>query len=81
MSQQIPNPPRTRTTLVIFLKGAATPVALFVENPVADYNELQQLLKVPTPKIYEKEGQGPIKKLSVPVNQILAVALQDVPMQ
>ena len=32
MSQQIPNPPRTRTTLVIFLKGAATPVALFVEK-------------------------------------------------
>lgn len=79
MAQQFPGNPqvKTRITLVMFIKGSPAPLALYTENPQADYKEIQQLLKVPTQKIVEKEGIGPIKKISVPANQIAAVALQE----
>ena len=63
--------------MVLFLKGAATPIALYVKDPEAEYRELQQILKMPTQRVIEKETNGPIKKISVPSNQITAVAIQE----
>ena len=68
---------QTRKSLVLFLKGAGAPVALYVKDPEADYREIQQILKMPTSRVIEKETNGPIKKISVPSNQITAVAIQD----
>lgn len=68
---------KTRTALLIFIKGSAAPIVLYVENPQASYEELQQLLKSGSSIIIEKEGNGPIKKLSLNASQISAVALQD----
>lgn len=68
---------KTRTALLIFIKGSSAPVVLYVENPTAVYEELQQLLKSQTSTIIEKEATGPIKKLTFNSNQISAVALQD----
>lgn len=68
---------KTRTALLIFIKGSSAPVVLYVENPQSTYEELQQTIKTASPTLIEKEGTGPIKKLSVLANQISAVALQD----
>lgn len=68
---------KTRTALLIFIKGSSAPVVLYVENPQVTYEELQQLIKGQSPTLIEKEGTGPIKKVSIIANQISAVALQD----
>ncbi|MFA7658606.1 MAG: hypothetical protein WCY19_04170 [Candidatus Gastranaerophilaceae bacterium] len=68
---------KTRTALLIFVKGSSAPVVLYVENPQAAYEEFQQLLKNPGAGLIEKEGNGPIKKLSLISSQISAVAIQD----
>lgn len=68
---------RIRKSLVLFLKGSSTPIALYVKDPEADYRELQAILKMPTARVIEKEPLGPIKKISVPSNQITAVAVQE----
>lgn len=79
MAQQFQGTPqiKTRTALLIFIKGSSAPVVLYVENPQAVYEEFQQMIKGQISTIVEKEGTGPIKKLTVNPNQIAAVALQD----
>lgn len=79
MAQQFSGTPqiKTRTAVLIFIKGSSAPVVLYVENPQAVYEELQQLLKSQSSMLVEKEGTGPIKKITVHSNQISAVALQD----
>lgn len=69
---------KTRTALLIFLKGSSAPVVLYVENPQAVYEEFQQLLKsAASSSLVEKEGTGPIKKLAFYPAQLSAVALQE----
>jgi hypothetical protein len=68
---------KIRTALLIFIKGSSAPIVLYVENPQAVYEELQQLIKSGSIALVEKEGNGPIKKVSIMANQISAVALQD----
>lgn len=68
---------KTRTALLIFIKGSAAPIVLYVENPQGAYEEIQQLLKGASSVVIEKEGNGPIKKVSIQASQISAVALQD----
>lgn len=78
MSTQYSNPQiKTRTALLIFVKGSSAPVVLYVENPQAAYDEVQNLIKHPGSSMYEKEGSGPIKKVSIHSSQIFAVALQE----
>ena len=68
---------KTRTALLIFVKGSSAPIVLYLENPQATYEEFQQLIKMQSSQIVEKEGNGPIKKLTVHASQISAVALQE----
>ena len=68
---------KIRTATLIFVKGSAAPIVLYVDNPLAFYEELQGLMKTSTAKLIEKDSTGPIKKVSVMSNQISAVALQD----
>jgi len=75
-SQYLPQQ-KTRTALVLFLKGAATPVVLYFDNPQAVYLEIKQLMKNPSPVLVEKEANGPVKKLSFVSTQIAGVALQE----
>lgn len=79
MSTQFSGTPqvKTRTALLVFIKGSSAPVVLYVENPQATYEELQQVLKGPMSTVIEKEGTGPIKKVTFHSSQIAAVALQD----
>lgn len=78
MSTQFTTPQiKTRTALLIFVKGSSAPIVLYVENPQATYDELQNLIKTQGSGLVEKEGNGPIKKLTVHASQISAVALQE----
>lgn len=78
MAQQYSTPQiKTRTALLVFIKGSAAPIVLYLENPHVAYEEIQQLLKTQVSTIIEKEANGPIKKVTLHSSQISAVALQD----
>ncbi len=77
MTQQYLPQQKIRTALVLFLKGAATPVVLYFDNPQAVYMEIKQLMKKPSPVLVEKEANGPVKKISFVSTQIAGVALQE----
>lgn len=79
MSTQFSGTPqiKTRTALLIFIKGSSAPIVLYVENPQAAYEEFQQLIKTHAATVIEKDCTGPIKKVTLHSSQISAVALQD----
>lgn len=69
---------KTRVSVLVFLKGNAAPIVLYVDKPIELYEELLSYLKMPTNiKLLEKETVGPIKKISFMSNQISAVAMQE----
>ena len=68
---------KKRISVLVFLKGAAAPLVLYVEKPDELYAELQQLMKSPAATLIEKETQGPLKKVCFVSNQISAVAIQE----
>ena len=79
MAQQYMPQQKTRTALVLFLKGVATPVLLYFDNPQAVYLEMKQLMKNPSPVLVEKEPIGPIKKFCFVSTQISGLLLQEEP--
>ncbi len=70
---------KKRTSVLVFLKGTTAPLVLYVENPLALYDELSQILKInsQTNKLIEKNTLGPIKKVCLQSGQICAVAIQE----
>ena len=44
MVQQFNTPQKTRQAVILFLKGSATPIVMYYENPQAVYAELKQYL-------------------------------------
>lgn len=72
-------PMKKRTSVLVFLKGTTAPLVLYVDNPFDVYEELAQILKQnsPTPRLIEKNTNGPIRKVCIQSTQICAVALQD----
>ncbi|MBP7212024.1 hypothetical protein KBA27_04240 [bacterium] len=68
---------KTRTAVLVFVKGASAPVVLYVENPQELFDEIQQLIKTPSGTIIDKTANGPIRRFCVPASQISAVAMQD----
>ena len=79
MGQPYPSQYKTRTAVVLFVKGAVTPIVLYFENPRAEYEEFLSYIKSSShaPKIIEKETIGPVKKIAILSNQIAAVAIQE----
>ncbi len=70
---------KKRVSVLVFLKGTTAPLVLYVDNPLALYDEFSQILRFnsPNPKLIEKSTLGPIKKVSILSSQICAVALQE----
>lgn len=69
---------KTRISILVFLKGNAAPIVLYVDKPIELYEELLSYIKMPTNvKLLEKETVGPIKKIAFMSNQISAVAMQE----
>ncbi len=68
---------KTRTSVLVFIKGSTAPLVLYVENPQDLYNELTQAMKSATATFIEKETMGPLKKVCFVSNQIAALAMQE----
>ena len=78
MAQQFnPQNVKTRTSVLVFIKGSAAPLVLYVENPQYLYAELSQAMKSSTAVYIEKETSGPLKKVCFISNQIAALAMQE----
>ena len=72
-------PQKTRTSVLVFIKGSAAPLVMYVENPITVYEELKKITETGQNKIYEKECVGPIKKVSFATGQVAALAIQEEP--
>ena len=75
-SQQV----QTRKPILIFLKHVGPPLVLYVDDSEALYLELKQIIvnaSEKAPKLIEKSGKGPLKKLCVLDTQIAGIALQE----
>ena len=76
-----PTPPvKIKKPVLIFLKVVGPPLVLYVENNETVYQEIKQIIanaNEQSPKLIEKVGKGPLKKLAVLDTQIAGVALQD----
>ena len=79
MVQQFNAPQGTRQAVIMFLKGSATPIVMYFDNPQAVYSELKQVMKSPTSVLVEKEPIGPIKKVCFVSTQISGLLLQEEP--
>lgn len=76
-----PNPSalQNQTVVMIFLKNMAAPILLFSENPIALYEDLKKVIEKANPqapKLIERPGTGPLKKVSFLDTQLSGVALQ-----
>ncbi|HSA07701.1 MAG TPA: hypothetical protein P5556_11045 [Candidatus Gastranaerophilales bacterium] len=73
---------QTRKALLVFLKVVAPPLVFYVDNPDETYLEIRNIManaKPQMPKIIERLGKGPLKKLAVFDTQIAGVAIQEEP--
>ncbi len=69
-------------TVLVFLRHLAAPIVLFSDNPVTLYDEIRrhiQQANAESPKLLEKPGTGPLKKVSFLDTEITGVALQAEP--
>ncbi|MBY0450575.1 MAG: hypothetical protein K2X01_08130 [Cyanobacteria bacterium] len=75
-------PPHLQVSVLIFLKSLATPVVLYSENPMQLYEEMKGLIKAANqaaPKLIEKPGVGPLKRVCFTDTMLMGVALQSDP--
>ena len=73
------NPTTAQVTVLVFLKSLAAPVVLYSENPTQLYEEIKQLIRAASPqspKLVEKPGVGPLKKVCFLDTEVSGVALQ-----
>lgn len=71
---------QTRRPLLIFLKHVGPPLVLYLEDVDTAYNEVKKIIagaNAQTPKLIEKIGNGPLKKVAVLDTQIAGVAIQE----
>ena len=54
-------------------------IVLYFENPMAEYEDFQNCIKnsAHSAKLIEKTTIGPVKRISIMSNQIVAVAIQE----
>ena len=70
-------PTKTRISILVFFKGTAAPIVMYIENPVTVYEELKKLVESGQNKLYEKECYGPIRKVCFMTGQVIALAIQE----
>jgi len=82
MNPHIPGQVKTRRPVLLFIKSVGTPLVLYVDEPDEVYDELQAIIakaNPKAPKMVEKIGKGPLKKVSLLDTQIASVAIQEEP--
>lgn len=70
-------PQKIRTALMVFIRGSAAPIIMYIENPVTVYEELKKLIETGQNKLYEKECYGPIRKVCFMTGEVIALAIQE----
>ncbi|MEB3206620.1 MAG: hypothetical protein VKK59_04655 [Vampirovibrionales bacterium] len=71
---QVPN-----MAVLLLLRSLATPVVLYADAPTQLYDEIKTLMtqaNPQAPKLIEKPGMGPLKKVAFLDTDVLGVALQ-----
>jgi len=69
----------TGSSVLVFLRYLAAPVVLYSDNPVTLYDEMRrhiQQANPAAPKLLEKAGAGPLKKVSFFDTEVMGVAIQ-----
>lgn len=69
-----------RKPLLIFLKHVGPPLVLYIDDVETAYNEVKKIMttaNAQAPKLIEKIGNGPLKKVAVLDTQIAGVAIQE----
>jgi hypothetical protein len=80
--QQPVIPPQFQTSVLVFLQGLASPIVLYAEQPLQLYDELKSIIKAAqpgAPKLIEKPGIGPLRKVAFLDVQLAGVAIQGEP--
>ena len=75
--------PNIQVSVLVFMKSLSTPVVLYADNPTALYEEIKQTIRTAnpqSPKLIEKAGVGPLKKVALLDTEISGVALQADPL-
>ncbi len=70
-------------SVLVFMKALSTPVVLYADNPTQLYEEIKQLIRAANPqapKLIEKQGVGPLKKVAFLDTEVSGVAMQVDPM-
>lgn len=70
-------------TVLVFVKSLAAPIVLYHENPQVLFDEMRKIISSASPaspKLIEKPGMGPLKKVCLLDTEISGVALQQVDM-
>lgn len=72
-------PANVQVSVLVFLKSLATPVVLYTDNPNQLYDEIKAIIKsanAASPRLIEKPGVGPLKKVSFLDTEVSGVAVQ-----
>jgi hypothetical protein len=72
-------PPNMQISVLVFMKSLATPLVLYADNANQLYDDIKQLIKTAnphTPKLVEKQGAGPLKKVAFLDTEVSGVAIQ-----
>ncbi|MEB3286468.1 MAG: hypothetical protein VKJ04_03085 [Vampirovibrionales bacterium] len=72
-------PQAQQFSVLVFLRGLATPVVLYAENPTQVFDEVKGIIRQAdpkAPKLIEKAGMGPLKKVAFLDIEVTGVALQ-----
>ena len=80
--QQVPRTPQIqiKRPVLVFLKNGGPPLVLYTEDSEALYDEIKQIIVKATssaPKLIEKTGNGPLKKVSFIDTHVAGVAIQE----
>lgn len=71
--------PQAQMTVLVFMKSLSTPVVLYAENALTLYDEIKALIRAAnpqSPKLIEKQGVGPLRKVAFLDTEVSGVALQ-----
>lgn len=72
-------PPNMQISVLVFMKSLATPLVLYADNANQLYDDIKLLIKTAnphTPKLVEKQGVGPLKKVAFLDTEVSGVAMQ-----
>lgn len=68
-----------QVSVLVFMRSLATPLVLYADNATQLYEDIKQLIKTANPgapKLIEKQGAGPLKKVAFLDTEISGVAMQ-----